>query len=142
MTYYVRGYQTCKTAWQASYGISDKRLEEIVKTFVNGLVTYEHKRQLNSMGQKHKTNVAKAWMGLYFKGIGDRMPDSLAINLPSYLDNRIIYEYLKNDLKQRDEKVICYSQFCRIMRLDFPDVLIPKVTMKMELVLMQHFCII
>ena len=57
------------------------------------------------------------------------MPDSLAINLPSYLDNRIIYGYLKDDLVQRKEQPICYSQFCRIMNKDFPDVFIPKVTL-------------
>jgi len=54
------------------------------------------------------------------------MPDSLAINLPSYLDNRIIYGWMTQDLTR--EQTICYSQFCRLMNLDFPDVSIPKVS--------------
>lgn len=128
MNYFVRGYgQTCKTAWQAVYGINSKCLEEIFKTCLDGVVTFE--LQPHSQGQRHKTNVAKAWMRLFFGRIGDKMPDSLAINLPSYLDNRIIYGYLKDDLVQRKEQPICYSQFCRIMNKDFPDVFIPKVTL-------------
>ncbi|XP_068675637.1 uncharacterized protein [Montipora foliosa] len=76
-------------------------------------------------GQRHKTNVSKAWMKLLFSRIGDKMPDSLAINLPSYLDYRILYGWMKQDLT--GEEMICYSQFCRIMNSDFPDVSIPKV---------------
>ena len=56
------------------------------------------------------------------------MPDTLVINLPSYLDNQILYGYLKNDLTQLGEQVISYSQFSRILNMDFPDVLIPKVS--------------
>lgn len=127
--YFVRGYgQTCKASWQAIYGISDKRLGESFKAFMDGVVTYQLESQLNSHGHRHKTNVAKAWMRLFFSRIGDKMPNTLAINLPSYLDCSIIYGYLKHDVTQREEQLICYSQFCRIMNLDFPDVFIPKVT--------------
>ena len=56
------------------------------------------------------------------------MPDTLVINLPSYLDNRILYGYLKDDLTQLGEQVISYSQFCRILNLDILDVFIPKVS--------------
>lgn len=60
------------------------------------------------------------------------MPDTLVINLPSYLDYRIIYGYLKDDLTKIGEEVISYSQFCRIMKEDFSDILIPKVTTAMN----------
>ena len=128
MSYFVRGYNTCKTAWQAVYGINNKRMEEVMKSSLNGLVIYENKKQQNAVGQRHKTSVAKAWMQMTFSRIGDKMPDSLVINLPSYLDNCIIYGYLKDDLTEHGEEVICYSQFCRIMKKDFSDVLIPPVT--------------
>lgn len=128
VSYFVRGYKTCRVAWQAAYGINSKRLEDVVKCFLNGLVVYENENQYNPVGQRHKTSVAKAWMQLSFSRIGDKMPDTLVINLPSYLDNRILYGYLKDDLTQLGEQVISYSQFCRILNLDFPDVLIPKVS--------------
>ena len=128
MTYFVRGYgQTCQAAWQAIYSISNWRLDEAFKAFKNGVVTCEFANLPTPQGQRHKTNVAKAWMKLFFSRIGDRMPDTLAINLPSYLDYRIIYSYLRNDLAQREELSICYSHFCRVMKDDFPDVFIPKV---------------
>ena len=126
MAYIARGYKTCKDAWQAAYGISNRRLEEALKWFTNGLVI-AGENKLNSLGQRHKTNAAKAWMRLFFNRVGDKMPDTLAINLPSYLDNRIIYGYLKDEFSALGEEMICYSQFCRIMKLDFPDVSIPKV---------------
>lgn len=128
VSYFVRGYETCRAAWQAAYGINSKRLEDVAKCFLNGLVLYENENQFNSVGQRHKTSVAKAWMQMLFSRIGDKMPDTLVINLPSYLDNRILYGYLKDDLTQLGEQVISYSQFCRILNLDFPDVLIPKVS--------------
>lgn len=103
MTYFVRGYgQTCKVAWQAIYGIAHSRLEETVKAFLDGVVTFDRGSRPNS--QRHKTNVAKAWMTLFFIRIGDKMPDTLAINLPSYLDHRIIYGYLTDDLKKKMNK--------------------------------------
>lgn len=55
------------------------------------------------------------------------MPDSLALHLPSYLDNRMLYHYMKEDFTNLGEEVVCYSQFCRLMKLEFPDVSIPKV---------------
>lgn len=67
-------------------------------------------------------------MHLSFSRIRDKIRDTLVINLPSYLDNRILYGHLKDDLTQLCEQVISYSQFCRILNLDFPDVLIPKVS--------------
>lgn len=65
MTYFVRGYgQNCKVAWQAIYGIAHSRLEETVKAFLDGVVTFDRGSRPNS--QRHKTNVAKAWMTLFF----------------------------------------------------------------------------
>ena len=124
VVFIARGFKACKEAWRAAYGISNKRLEEGLKSIKNSLITYDSEYILR--GQGHKTNVAKAWMELLFGRIGDKMPDSLAINLPSYLDNRIIYGWMTQDLSR--EQTICYSQFCRIMNLDFPDVSLPKIS--------------
>ena len=66
-------------------------------------------------------------MKLTFNRIGDKMPDTLAVNLPSYLDNCMIHGYMKEDFAKLGEEVVSYSQFCRLMKLDFPDVLIPKI---------------
>ena len=126
MVYIARGFKTCKEAWQAVYGISNKRLDEALKSIMNCVLTYDLENHFR--GQRHKTNVSKAWMKLLFSRIGDKMPDSLAINLPSYLDYRILYGWMKQDLT--GEEMICYSQFCRIMNSDFPDVSIPKVSKK------------
>lgn len=105
----------------SSLSISNRRLEEALKWFTNGLVI-AGENKLNSLGQRHRTNGAKAWMRLFFNRVGDKMPDTLAINLPSYLDNRIIYGYLKDGFSPLGEKIICYSQFCCIKNFDFPDV--------------------
>ena len=55
------------------------------------------------------------------------MPDSPIIHLPCYLDFRILYMYMVDDLSAAGDPVISYSQFCKMMKHDFPEVSIPKV---------------
>lgn len=81
-------------------------------------------------GPRHTTNVAKAWMRLLSNRVGDKMPDTLAINLSNYLDYPTIYGYLRDELTVLGEDIICYSQFCWLIKNDFSDVFIPKVMKK------------
>lgn len=70
--------------------------------------------------------MAETWMEAYFKRIGDKMCDTRALHLPSFLDKTIIYGYLKAERKDEDENVIHYSTFCYLLRNVFPFVKIPK----------------
>ena len=76
---------------------------------------------------KTKTKIAKAWMKSSFQMMGDKMPDSIFIHLPCYLDYKILYNYMLEDLTTVGDELISYSQFCKLMKEDFSEVSIPKV---------------
>ena len=76
---------------------------------------------------KTKTYIAKAWMKSSFQMMGDKMPDSIFIHLPCYLDYKILYNYMLEDLTTVGDELISYSQFCKLMKEDFSEVSIPKV---------------
>ena len=61
--------------------------------------------------KRHKTSIAKAWMRPKFSKIGEKMPDTLAINLPSYLYNHIISSYLTDDLSDLARKLSATLNF-------------------------------
>jgi hypothetical protein len=50
--------------------------------------------------------------------------------LPCYLDYRILYSYMVEDLTTVGELWISYSQFCKLMKEDFSEVSIQKVRLK------------
>lgn len=77
----------------------------------------------------HKMLMAETWMEAFFKRIGDKMCDTGALHLPSFLDKTIMYGYLKAEWKDEDENVIHYrnSTFSYLLRNVFSFVKIPKV---------------
>jgi hypothetical protein len=121
----VRGYSVCKTAWTLIYGIERKMLHNMITLHRSGkceIATPYKKRR------KTKTFIAKVWMESTFAKVGDKMPDNVRIHLPRYLDFTILYQHMVADLTSVGDEVVCYSQFCKMMKDDFKDVSIPKVT--------------
>lgn len=55
------------------------------------------------------------------------MPDGVEINLPSYLNFKLLHEYMCEDLAKDGDVAISYTQLIHIMKTDFPKVRIPKV---------------
>lgn len=90
----------------------------------SGIVILERK---TSSSRSRKTAIAVAWMKGFFNRVGDRMPDGVEVNLPSYMTKKLLHEYLSEDLTQSGDVVISYTQLIHLMDTDFPDVRIPKV---------------
>lgn len=128
--FHVRSHDICYLAWLTVHGISEKKFQRVLKCYENGMVSIYEKP---TRGRSHKSEVAKAWMKSSFSRMGDKMPDSFAIHLPSYLDRRALYEMMTNDLENERQPTICYSQFCSLMSSEFPHVGIPKVLQKLSL---------
>ena len=129
ISFIVRGFAVCKASWIAIHGITHSRIAKVVSMHSSGNLTTtspDRKRR------KTKTYIAKAWMKTSFQKMGDKMPDSPIIHLPCYLDYRILYKYMADDLATVDDPVISYSQFCKIMKEDFVEVSIPKVSMNSD----------
>lgn len=71
-----------------------------------------------------KSQKAIAWMESYFDRVGDKRPDKHGIYLPTCLTEKAIYGNMVDEL---GEEAVCFSQFNRIFRVNFPTVTIPKV---------------
>ena len=124
MLYVVCGHQVCCVAWQAVYGITTKSLSKTWKRVKSGICQIEPHR---CSRQSQKTDVAVAWIKLFVQRIGDRMPDGVVINLPSFMNLKLLHNYMSEDLSKEGDSVISYTQFYYIMKNNFPDVHIPKV---------------
>ena len=111
-------------AWQAAYGILSRSFSRVWEQMKSGVLQIE---RCISSSRSRKTDLAVAWMKHFFNRVGDIMPDGVEINLPSYLNYRLLYGYMCKDLANDGDAVICYTQFTYIMKGDFPEVLIPKV---------------
>ena len=51
-----------------------------------------------------------------------KLPDSINIHLPCYLNYKTSYVYMVDDLKSVNDEPVSYSQFCKMMLTDFPEV--------------------
>lgn len=55
------------------------------------------------------------------------MPDRMAVHLPSYLTNVLVYIRMKEELEGRGEEVISQAHFYSLWKDEFSHVTIPKV---------------
>ena len=68
-------------------------------------------------------------MTSFFDRIGDKRPDKDGIYLPTCLTEKAIYDRMIEELCKGDrEKAVCFSQFNKLFRTEFPNVTIPKVS--------------
>lgn len=105
-------------------GLSAKALSKTFRNFLDGIRTLQKSRSRNLT---HKRLMAETWMEAFTKRVGDKMPDTGALHLPSYLDKTIMYRYMKADLEDGNEDVVHYSTFCHLLSDVFAHVKIPKV---------------
>ncbi len=120
----VHGFIVCKKAWLAIYSISERQFQMVLQSHKDG-----KKSVVSPLKRKRKTRtyIAKAWMTASFNKMGDKMPDSITIHLPCYLTYKTLYSYMVDDLRSTGDEPVAYSQFCKMMMTDFPEVSIPKV---------------
>ena len=79
-----------------------------------------------TLSEKHTD--AKAWMGAFFKKIGDQMPHKAQVHLPHFLTKKNVYIMMKREMQERGQHdTISLSHFYAIWNDAFHDVVIPKV---------------
>lgn len=71
-----------------AYGIGRTMFSNTYQSFMTGTFSFGQPR---NGGLTHESRVAISWMQMTFNRIGDIMPDSLTVHLPSYLDFKILY---------------------------------------------------
>ena len=121
------GKSACRKAFAVLLSTNESRLEHI-KQNCGTAVKLVHGNQ----GIKRPTSKsleASAWMKSYFERLGDYVPDSNRIHLPSFLTKREIYQKMHTDLLESGIKdIVSQSTFYELWERDFNHVLTPEVS--------------
>ena len=97
MLYSVGGQEVCETCFKKVYGLRYNRSASIKKKFMDGVVVAEHGR----LGRREISDGSIrviSWLRTFFDKVGDRMPMSTAIHLPSCLTKLDVYSLAYDDL--------------------------------------------
>ena len=97
--YCICGKQVCELWWRLVYGIRYNKLKVLKENFANGVVLLEH-GLTGRRNARDDTICLLKWMRSFFSKVGDYMPMSKDINLPSCLSRMDVYELAKFDLLQ------------------------------------------
>ena len=125
VVFLLSGKSVCFPVWLAALGLSKSRYYEVRKEFASGILFIE--RVTSPKSRLPKSYDAVAWMRRYFNQVGDHMPDRMAIHLPSFLTNALVYSRMKEELEAKNQTVISVSHFYNLWTTEFPHVSIPKV---------------
>lgn len=117
MHFMLCGKVVCQNLWQATLSISTSRFYDIRKDFLNDIPS---KRMKKTKPLAPKSMKTLEWMRSYFNRVGDKRPDKDGIYLPTSHCNIMISEV-------PETSVVCFSQFNKLYRMNFPNVSIPKV---------------
>ncbi|CAH1239932.1 Hypp5908 [Branchiostoma lanceolatum] len=122
-----QGYRVCPTAWYLLYGISRSSYYMYVDKFKSGQVTAHH----NSIGMLRRSAaywLAHAWLRQFGEGFGDKMPDNIAIHLPSSMTKDGVFEKYIEKMAETKQKTVAKSTFLTMWREEMPGLKIPKTS--------------
>ncbi len=125
--YTVAGQEVCEASFRMVYGLRYNRFTSIKGKFASGVVVAEHGR----LGKGHIGDASIrviSWLRTFVQKVGDRMPTSSDIHLPSCLTKADVYALAVDDLSQGGLQCCKPSTFYEIWKTEFPHVKIPKVT--------------
>ena len=96
--------------------------------FRNNYKVLSPKHRQKKIKSKLKTNIAIGWMEVYFKRIGEKIPNTISVNQPCYLSQEKIYQETKRDLESTGDPCCRFSWFNHIWNEKFSNVHIPAVS--------------
>ena len=124
--YTISGQEVCEVCWRLTHGIRYNKFQCLKEKFRSGVVIIEH-----GLAGKYNTSESTLrlleWMRNFIRKVGDSMPMSKAIHLPSCLARRDVYDLAKHDLTQGGLSCPSLSHMYELWRKEFPEVKIPKV---------------
>ena len=129
--YTVSGKTVCETCWRLVCGLRYNKFSALQKKFKSGVVAVQHGRK--GIIQPHEGTLRMtSWLKMFTEKVGDRMPMSEEIHLPSCLTKIDIFNLANDDLKQGDTgsaSCISLSSFYSLWEEKFSHIKIPKVRM-------------
>ena len=139
--YTIGGQKVCETCFRNVYGFRYNRFSAVKEKFNRGVVLVEH----GSLGRGARSNVSVrviSWLRVFCDKVGDKMPMSTAIHLPSCLTKSDVYSLAFHDLTQGGLECCGISTFYEIWQSTFPNVKIPKVIIHFWGNIFDVFCLI
>lgn len=124
--YTIFGQEVCEKCWRLVYGIRHNRFYSLVKKFTNDVLLVEH-GLTGRIRPSESTLRLQSWLRSFFQKMGDQMPMSKTIHLPSCLTKVDVYELAKEDLTQGGLECCSESTMYDIWKKEFGNVKIPKV---------------
>ena len=124
--YTVGGQEVCETCFCMVYGFCRNCFAAIKTKFLNGVLRAEHGR----FGRSETSDVSVrviSWLRIFVEKVGDRMPTSMAIHLPSCLTKSDVFALATDELSQGGLKCCKLFTFYEIWKREFPNVKIPRV---------------
>jgi hypothetical protein len=135
--YTVAGQEICEASFRMVYGLRYNRFASIKAKFVSGVVIAEHGR----LGKFHVGDAsvrAISWLRTFVQKVGDQMPTSTDVHLPSCLTKADVYALAVDDLTQGCLVCCKTTTFYDLWKSEFPNVKIPKVNIVQSAVLVIH----
>ena len=123
--FFVCGKNVCLPVWLSVLNLSKTRYYDVRRSFMEGVVLVE--RLSSPSAHQLKSHEAIAWMQHFFDQVGDCMPDRMAVHLPSFMTNQLVYTRMREELEASGRQVISQSHFYSLWSAEFAHVSIPKV---------------
>ena len=124
--YSVCGQVVCENCFRLVYGIRRNRFKTIKAKFMSGVERIEHGLMSRGCSTYDKIRVI-SWLRIFFSKVGDKMPASDAIHLPSCLTKQDVYNLAVDELSEGGLYCCSRSTFYSVWTSEFPEVKIPKV---------------
>ena len=124
--YYINiSDRCCRKAFKIAFGIGNMRLDRIHRRCLSGDAMVESVgSDVSSRGLVGQHAVI--WMKNYFGMHCDVMPTTGRLHLSDNYTRDELFRIYKDEMLSQGERYVCYSQFTRLWKLKFDNVLIPR----------------
>ena len=119
--YTVNGNSFCREAFKKLYSVGNNRLKRVSADMFCRIESDHFQRE------KSTTQLAlEQWLNDFFSTNVESLPDKNIFHLPDNWTKLEVFEAFKSEATLRESEGLTYSWFCRIWKVSFPRVRIPK----------------
>eukprot|EP00058_Branchiostoma_floridae_P020703 XP_002606193.1 hypothetical protein BRAFLDRAFT_92067 [Branchiostoma floridae] len=122
-----QGHAVCGKAWYLLHGISRSSFYEYLQDYLKGKRTVRH-GNTGILRRSPSYCLASVWLGEFAERYGDKMPDKIAINLPSTMTKIEVYQRYRKSRGVDMLKPIAMSTFNGMWIDEYPDLKIPETS--------------
>jgi hypothetical protein len=119
--YVVNGISLCREGFKKLYSLGNDRLQRVAKDIFCQIMPNTFTKE------KSTTQLAlEQWLNNFFSTNVESLPHKDIFHLADNWTKFEVFDSFRNETVVREEATLTYSWFCRIWKLEFPRVRIPK----------------